>query len=83
MNTVDSYECQSIYQSLKPKFQLHKSFLCAQGEGVGTCFGDGGSPLLCPNDKDDYVQVRLTEKLYVNYIFLTFSKHTYFDDSIS
>lgn len=29
-------------------FRLHASFLCAGGNHVDTCSGDGGSPLMCP-----------------------------------
>ncbi|KAG6439136.1 hypothetical protein O3G_MSEX000516, partial [Manduca sexta] len=40
-------------------FELHSSFMCAGGEpGRNICEGDGGSPLVCPNEyeKDRYVQ---------------------------
>lgn len=34
---------------LGARFKLNKSFICAGGEeGVDTCCGDGGSPLVCP-----------------------------------
>ena len=58
MITVDSGSCETSYQTLKPQFHLHKSFMCAQGNGAGTCFGDGGSPLVCPNENGDYIQVK-------------------------
>ena len=61
MIPIDSNQCQSEYQTIKDKFQLHKSFLCAQGDGAGTCFGDGGSPLVCPNEHGEYMQVRKLE----------------------
>ena len=57
MITVDAAPCEATYQTLKPQFKLHKSFMCAQGNGAGTCFGDGGSPLVCPNKNGDYIQV--------------------------
>ena len=60
MSTIDSNQCQNRYKTIKQEFELHKSFLCAQGDGGGTCFGDGGSPLVCPNDHDEYVQVNIT-----------------------
>ncbi|RZC40602.1 Trypsin domain containing protein [Asbolus verrucosus] len=40
-------------------FKLHKSFVCAGGdEGIDTCTGDGGSPLVCPiqDQKNRYFQ---------------------------
>ncbi|KAL7639535.1 UNVERIFIED_CONTAM: hypothetical protein RMT77_010036 [Armadillidium vulgare] len=42
--------CEKALRStrLGEYFQLHSSFLCAGGkEGVDTCKGDGGSPLVC------------------------------------
>jgi secreted trypsin-like serine protease len=44
-------ECQDKMRTtrLSYVFQLHESFLCAGGEeGLDTCTGDGGSPLVCP-----------------------------------
>lgn len=44
--------CQNALRNtrLGATFQLHRTFLCAGGEeGVDTCTGDGGSPLVCPS----------------------------------
>ncbi|XP_055627239.1 phenoloxidase-activating factor 2-like [Toxorhynchites rutilus septentrionalis] len=60
---VDSSTCERQLQStrLTRRFRLHQSFICAGGEqGVDTCEGDGGAPLVCPvgNDGDNrYIQV--------------------------
>ena len=56
MTTVDSTTCESSYKTLKSQFRLHKSFMCARGNGAGTCSGDGGSPLVCQNENGDYIQ---------------------------
>ncbi|XP_058464076.1 phenoloxidase-activating factor 2-like [Malaya genurostris] len=48
---VSNMECQSALRTtrLGSSFRLHNSFICAGGlEGVDTCTGDGGSPLVCP-----------------------------------
>ena len=60
MYGVNSNECQDSHRdSKRPNFRLHKTFNCFQGDGAGTCSGDGGSPLVCPmeNDPDKYMQV--------------------------
>ena len=59
---IDSKECEKTLQTtrLGQNFKLRDSFLCAGGEeGVDTCTGDGGGPLVCPskNDSSYYVQV--------------------------
>ena len=60
MSTVDSKQCENHYRTdERPDFRLHKSFVCAQGDGMGTCSGDGGSPLVCPKNNGDYIQVIL------------------------
>lgn len=46
-------QCQSIFRSsrLGKYFELDPSFLCAGGQqGVDTCTGDGGGPLVCTAD---------------------------------
>jgi len=48
---VDFNRCQSELQRtrLGDKFRLDVSFICAGGvQGVDTCKGDGGAPLVCP-----------------------------------
>lgn len=52
---ISRLECQTALRStrLGRKFWLHDSFICAGGvEGVDTCSGDGGSPLVCPSVED-------------------------------
>ncbi|XP_065089032.1 phenoloxidase-activating factor 2 [Ochlerotatus camptorhynchus] len=48
---VDSSTCERQLQAtrLTTRFRLHQTFICAGGEqGVDTCEGDGGAPLVCP-----------------------------------
>ncbi|XP_044761124.1 phenoloxidase-activating factor 2-like isoform X2 [Coccinella septempunctata] len=58
---VSNDKCQNLLRKtrLGPLFKLHNSFTCAGGEaGKDTCTGDGGSPLVCP-DQDNprrYIQ---------------------------
>merc|ERR1712106_1121298 len=42
----------------KPGFRIHDSWVCIGGEpGSDTCKGDGGSPHVCKNERDEWVQV--------------------------
>ena len=61
MYSVDFQECQRQHRDAnRPNFNLHHSFTCFQGDGAGTCSGDGGSPLVCPFDHSDrYMQVSI------------------------
>ncbi|CAO1431582.1 unnamed protein product [Diamesa hyperborea] len=48
---IERHRCTDMFRKtrLGPYFQLHKSLICAGGEeGIDTCTGDGGSPLVCP-----------------------------------
>ncbi|CAG9574871.1 unnamed protein product, partial [Danaus chrysippus] len=48
---VEASQCESIYKRtiLSSAYVLDKTLTCAGGEqGVDTCHGDGGSPLVCP-----------------------------------
>lgn len=69
MITVDSTTCEASYKILKPEFRLHKSFICARGNGAGTCSGDGGSPLVCPNENGDFIQVNRIKTIPVEHVF--------------
>ncbi|KAL1380395.1 hypothetical protein pipiens_014230 [Culex pipiens pipiens] len=49
---MDHENCQNAFRQtrLGANFKVHQTFLCAGGEeGVDTCTGDGGSPLVCPS----------------------------------
>lgn len=63
MPVIPSSECEirtssSEFYTNKPSFRVHKSWLCIGGEeGSDTCKGDGGSPHVCKNKRDRWVQV--------------------------
>ena len=50
---VSREQCQTWLRNTKlgQRFRLHSSLLCAGGEeGKDTCRGDGGGPLVCPQN---------------------------------
>ena len=68
MYSIDFEQCQMDYRDTeRPNFSLHHSFNCFQGNGAGTCSGDGGSPLVCPiPNSDKYMQVSIYSNNYVS-----------------
>ncbi|KOB74861.1 Serine proteinase-like protein 2 [Operophtera brumata] len=56
LDMVPHDRCQALLQRtrLGPYFQLHRSFVCAGGDGKDTCQGDGGAPLACPIGDERY-----------------------------
>eukprot|EP00092_Neocalanus_flemingeri_P108399 GFUD01139220.1.p1 GENE.GFUD01139220.1~~GFUD01139220.1.p1 ORF type:complete len:549 (+),score=122.63 GFUD01139220.1:95-1741(+) len=63
MPVVSSSECERRMKNTdrfknKPGFRIHESWICIGGEeGSDTCKGDGGSPHVCKNSKNNWVQV--------------------------
>eukprot|EP00092_Neocalanus_flemingeri_P070815 GFUD01086953.1.p1 GENE.GFUD01086953.1~~GFUD01086953.1.p1 ORF type:complete len:499 (+),score=148.06 GFUD01086953.1:82-1578(+) len=63
MAVVPTSECEARlkeHERLKNKnnFKIHQSWICVGGEnGSDTCTGDGGSPHVCKNNDDQWVQV--------------------------
>jgi len=57
---VKSPECQTLLREntrLGPFYELDSSLMCAGGqEGVDTCKGDGGSPLVCEQPDGSWAQ---------------------------
>ena len=59
MDMVDHETCEKTLKGtrLGDYFELHDSFNCAGGEiGKDTCTGDGGGPLVCPDETGHYHQ---------------------------
>jgi plasma kallikrein len=55
---VEHARCQTQFQNFRlgRRFQLHASFLCFGGEeGLDSCGGDGGSPIVCEQDGSYYL----------------------------
>ena len=62
MPIVERGECQRKFRNHKrfkgKNFRIHSSWLCVGGEkNSDTCKGDGGSPHVCFDEKNRYVQV--------------------------
>jgi len=63
MPVVPQSECEQRLKQTerfkkKPGFRIHDSWVCIGGEeGSDTCKGDGGSPHVCKNSNDQWVQV--------------------------
>lgn len=62
IDLVDHEECQTLYRNsgkVTPLFKLQETVLCAGGEkDVDSCTGDGGGPLVCPDEtRMKYYQV--------------------------
>jgi len=63
MPIVPNDECERRMKNTdrfknKPGFRIHNSWICVGGEeGSDTCKGDGGSPHVCKNSDDRWVQV--------------------------
>ena len=59
---ISNEQCQKNLREntrLGPFFELDSSFMCAGGvQGVDTCKGDGGSPLVCPSKYDPYTYIQ-------------------------
>ena len=59
---VENSECEQLLREntrLGRFYELHDSFICAGGlQGIDTCKGDGGSPLVCRQDGGPWVQVK-------------------------
>ncbi|XP_044761178.1 phenoloxidase-activating factor 2-like [Coccinella septempunctata] len=57
---IDHESCQIQLRKTKlgEDFVLHESSICAGGEkGKDTCQGDGGGPLICPNEEGFFLQL--------------------------
>ena len=71
LNLVDSKDCEEQLKTtrLGKDFKLRESFICAGGEeGVDTCTGDGGGPLVCPRKNDPSTYVQVLTKLISSYL---------------
>ena len=56
---IDRQKCTEMFRKtrLGKYYILNESFICAGGEtGVDSCTGDGGSPLVCPDNSGNYYQ---------------------------
>ena len=59
MSTFEFNQCEQKYKGQIG--QLHHTFTCFKGFESGSCTGDGGGPLVCPQidfDPDIYMQVQ-------------------------
>ena len=75
MPIVPKEPCQERFQGHErfkgKRFRLHKSWICVGGEkDSDTCKGDGGSPHVCFNDQNAYVQVQIISRNFYEQLLI-------------